>query len=108
MEADDPEAPQQVQQVRVVGIAEEGLRVGPDHINVQPRHHRDLIVAADHGEDRGDVRVGECRVDVTGPLGRGCTEHTGGRILHRHQAQLFPQAPQALFVQRGEELWQAG
>jgi hypothetical protein len=47
------------------------------------RYDRDLVVAADGGENRADAGIGERRIDVSRPfLGTG-SELAGRRELHR-------------------------
>jgi hypothetical protein len=80
------QVPQVVQQVGVVAVAAEGLRVRGQDPGVQVRKHGELIVAADRGEHRADPGVGEGLHQVRRPgLGRG-TQLAGGRILDRLDA----------------------
>jgi hypothetical protein len=47
VEADDPEVPQVQEQVGVVAVAEEGLRIGLQDIGIQAAEHFGLVAAAD-------------------------------------------------------------
>jgi hypothetical protein len=57
-----------VEQRGEVAIAEEDLRVAPDQVEVEMRQEACAPPPAAHGQDRLDLRVGEERVDVRGPV----------------------------------------
>ena len=69
--AGDAVGPEPAEQVGVVAVAEERLGVGAHEVGVQVRDHRDLVVAADGGQDGPDLRVAERRVEVGRPVARG-------------------------------------
>ena len=77
VEAGDPVAPQPVQEVGVVAVAEEGLGVGADQVRVEVRHHRDLVLAADRRQHRPDLGIAEGRVEVGGAVPRGRSRGVG-------------------------------
>ena len=108
VERHDALPPQEMQQVGVVGVAEEGLRVRSDQPSVEVWHDRDLVVAADDREDGLDVRVGERGGDVAGAVGRGRAENPGGRVLDRLQAELVAQPAQSQLVHGRKDLRQTG
>ena len=54
-----PEVPQPVQEVRVVAVAKEGLRVGTEDCRVEVAKEGDLVRTTDAGHHRADRRVGE-------------------------------------------------
>ena len=72
-----PLAPEPVEEVGVVAVAQEGLRVGADQVRVEVRDHRDLVLASDRGQHRPDLRVAERRVQVVGPVPRGAIRGVG-------------------------------
>ena len=69
-----PRYPQPVQQVGVVAVAEERLRVGADHLRVQVRQHGELVVAADRRHDCADRAVGERRSSGRRPAHCGAAD----------------------------------
>jgi hypothetical protein len=71
VESGDAVRPEPVQQVGVVGIAEERLGIGQERLRIQVPQHGDLIVTADRGEDGADVRIGEGGHEIVGPGGGG-------------------------------------
>jgi len=64
--ARDSEVPQVVQEIGVVGVAKEGLRVRSNHRGVKVREHGDLVGATNDREQSLDVRVREGGVQITG------------------------------------------
>ena len=77
VEAGDSVEPEPVQQVGVVAVSEEPLRVLPHDVRVQVAEHRDLVFAADGRQDRAHGRVGEGGEEVPGAL-RGARGPAGG------------------------------
>jgi hypothetical protein len=63
--------------------------MSPQQVGDQMRQHGDLIVAADAGDHRGDVRVGERSVDVGRPVRRAGPQPARRRVLDRDQAELI-------------------
>lgn len=108
VEGDDPVPPEEVQQVRVVGVPEERLGVGSDQVGIEVGGHGDLVVAADDGEYRLDVRVGEGGVEIAGAVRRRGAQDPGRRVLHRQQAQLVAQPTESLLMQSREDLGESG
>ncbi len=87
--ADDPEVPEPVQQVGVVAVTGERLWVAPEHVRVEVRQDGELVVTADGGQHRPDRGIGEGSHQVPRPIRGGSAHLPGGRILHRHEAELI-------------------
>lgn len=97
------QAPEPVEDVGVVAVADERLGVGHGKCGVEVRDDEDLVIPADRGEDRADTRVGECRVHVCGPGLRGRTQLARRRILDRNQTrERFDPAQRLLMQRRGD------
>ncbi len=77
--------------------------MGAEHLGVEVRQHPDLVVAADGRHHRRDLRVGERGVQVPGAVAGIRVQRAGGRILHRHQIELFPQLDQSRLVHLRED-----
>jgi hypothetical protein len=99
--AGDAVGPEPVQEVGVVGVAEEGLGIGPERLRIQMPQHGDLVVAADGGEHGPDARIGVGGHEVGGPFG-GRRVAAGGGVFDRLQIEDLAEAPQALLVHGGE------
>jgi hypothetical protein len=104
--ADHAEIGQQDQQAGVVAVAEERLRMGAQQVPVQVRQDRDLVVPADAGDDRLDLRVGERRVQVSRPC-RGRAPHLpGGGVLDDVEAEVLAQPSPAQLVGQRQDAGQ--
>jgi len=67
------------------------------------RYDRDLVVAADGGENRADAGIGERRIDVRRPFPATGTELARRREFHRDQTRSRCQPPHRLLMHgRGE------
>jgi hypothetical protein len=70
VEAGDAMGPHPVEQVGVVAVAQEGFRIGHHEAGIEVRDDSDLVLAADGGQHRADLGIGERGVQVRGPLSR--------------------------------------
>lgn len=95
VESDDPEVPEVYEKVGVVAVAEEDLWIGLQDSRIQIAQHRYLVTSADARHDRGDLGVGEGRVNIGGTFLRRRTDLAGCRVLHRLKLQVFTQPLQA-------------
>lgn len=96
--AHDAQVPEEGQQVGVVAVPEERLGIGAQELTVQVREDGDLVVTTDAGDHGLDLGVGERRVDVGGPLGRGRPHGARRRILHHFEPELVAESTQSQLV----------
>src|ERR1700722_5241274 len=85
------EVPQVVQQIGVVRVTEERLRIRPKRLRVEIRQNGDLVRASDDGHQGLDVRVGKGGVHVSSTFFRACAHLTRRWILNRHEAESLSQ-----------------
>ena len=79
-----------------------GLGLSRNRSSSRRRYDRDLVLAADAGQDGLDLGVGERGMQVVGAgLGRGAGD-PGRRVLHRDQVERLPQPAQAELEHFGE------
>jgi SnoaL-like domain len=101
MESGDAVAPEPVEHVGVVAVAQKRLRVSPDELGVEVGDDGDLVLAADRREHGSDPGIGECSVQIGRPVpGRG-SYLAGCGVLDWHQ-QL------SAIVNRYVEAWSQG
>ena len=103
VETRDAVPPQPVQDVRVVAVAEERLRIRLRELRIEMRGDQDLVVAADGREDRPDRRVGEGLVHVGGARFGTRAELPRRRVLDRHESGERGQPAHRLLVDRGRD-----
>src|SRR5665213_2985161 len=101
--APDAEVPEVVQEIGVVGVAKEGLRVRNNLFGVKVREHGDLVGATDDREQSLDVGVREGGVQITGAFLRCCTYLTSRWKLHWYETKLVAQHAHPDFVNLGED-----
>jgi hypothetical protein len=94
----DAVRPQPVVHVGVVAGPEKRLGVAPGEAGIQVRDDSDLVLPADHREDRADRRIREGGVDVSGTLPRGRPYLARRRVFDRHQASHLGKPAHGLFV----------
>jgi hypothetical protein len=103
VEAHHTLAPQPVEDVRVVAVSEERLRIVPSDGRVQVGDHGDLVLATDHRENCPDRRVGERGVEVSGTLER-CRRSACARVLDRYESGHLREPSHRLLVNFREDL----
>lgn len=104
----DAQVPEEGQQVGVVAVPEERLGIGAQELVVQVWKDGDLVVTADAGDHRLDLGVGECRVDIGGPLGRGRPHGPRRRILHHFEPELVTESAQPQLIGQRQNSGKSG
>ena len=84
-----------------------GLGFCGDHVGVEVLEDLDLVVAADAGQDRLDLGIGEGGVDVPGPVSRARPDPSG-RVLDGLDAVLALEPPDPELEGSREHLGKAG
>ena len=105
--AHDAEVPEVGAQVGVVAESEERLGILGDHVGVEVLEDLDLVFAADAGQDRLDLGIGEGGVDVPGPVS-GARPDPSGRVLDRVDAVLALEPPDPELEGSREHLGKGG
>src|SRR3954451_23854582 len=80
VEGCDAVTPQPVEQVGVVAVAEERLRIGPHQLRIEMTYSRDLVVPPDSGQDVPDLWITESGVEVGGAVVRDRVEPSRRRV----------------------------
>jgi len=88
--------------IGVVAVAQERLGVAPGQRGVQVRDDQDLVIPADHRQDRAGPRISERGIDIRGTLGRRGADLARGRELDRDQAGNLGKPAHRLLVHRRE------
>src|SRR5262245_1911841 len=89
-------------QVRVVAVAEERLRICGEQRRIEMGENLQLVLAADAGDVRRDLRIGERCMDIGRTLLRRRLGRSRGRVLDRHELELLAESLQAQLVRRRE------